>query len=136
MEATFDAISEEISRSVTRPFGRRQLGCRLDVRSTVVAVDLELGLNNAVFIRGHGGGLSWGRGQPLIYFGHGRWIWSASPCEERIEFGLLLDDQVWARGEKIVLDPGRTIEVTADFEWPEIPRVAMDSSDVRTRRSG
>jgi len=136
MEATYDAISEGISRSVTRRFEPGQPRCRLDIRSTVVAFDLELGLNNAVFIRGQGGGLRWHRGQPLIYIGHGRWIWSACPCEERIEFGLLLDDQVWARGETTVLHPGGTVEITADFEWPEIPRVAMDSSDVRAHRSG
>ena len=88
-----------------------------------VVVDLELGTNDAVFIRGKGGGLSWDRGQPLTCVGSGTWAWSPRSAD-KLEFQLLLNDEVWARGEKVILEPGRTIEITPDFEWPEIPRTA------------
>jgi hypothetical protein len=134
METKFDEPARETDRSVTQQGAPKKFDCRLPPCSTVVAVDLELGPNNSVFIRGQGCGLRWDRGQPLTCLGPWRWIWSAGPSEERVEFGLLLNDQVWARGEKIVLDPGHTIEITPDFEWPEIPKVASDSIDVRVRR--
>ena len=127
METMINELVTEMGRPITEGGGSMKFGRDLDVPSAVVVADVELGSNNVVFIRGHGCGLSWDRGQPLTCLGPRRWIWSAGPSEERVEFGLLLDDQVWARGEKIVLDPGRTIEITPDFEWPEIPKVAADS---------
>jgi hypothetical protein len=126
METGFDEPTEEMGRPAAGHTPPKKLRCRPAVRSTVVAVELDLGANNAIFIRGQGCELRWDQGEPLTRVGPRRWIWSAESCGERVEFGLLLDDQVWARGGKIVLDPGRTIEITPDFEWPEIPKVAND----------
>jgi hypothetical protein len=39
-------------------------------------------------------------------------------------FGLLLDDQIWAKGEQLILAPGNRLEVRPDFDWPEIPQIA------------
>jgi hypothetical protein len=129
MESAFNELAKENGKAVTQGRALEEFAHAPGLRSTVVAVDLELGANNAVFIRGKGCGLRWDRGQPLTCLGPKRWIWSAGPSDERVEFGLLLDDEVWARGEKMVLDPGRTIEITPDFEWPEIPRVATDCKE-------
>ena len=127
MESTFNELAKENGRAVTQDGALEKLIHGPASSCTVVAVDLELGANNAVFIRGKGCGLRWDRGQPLTCLGPGRWVWSAGPSQESVEFGLLLDDEVWARGEKIVLAPGRSVAITPDFEWPEIPKVAADS---------
>jgi hypothetical protein len=129
MGSTLNDLSKENDRADTQGGPLERFARGPASSCTVVAVDLELGANNAVFIRGKGCGLRWDRGQPLTCLGPRRWVWSAGPSEERVEFGLLLDDQVWARGEKMVLDPGRSIEITPDFEWPEIPKVATDSKE-------
>jgi len=129
MESTLNELAKENGRAIKQGGALEEFACGPGASCTVVAVDLELGANNAVFIRGKGCGLRWDRGQPLTCLGSRRWVWSAGPSEERVEFGLLLNDQVWARGDKIVLDPGRSIEITPDFEWPEIPRVAAASID-------
>jgi hypothetical protein len=123
METQLDELTLEIGQIAAAGGAVEKIGFGLELHSTVVAA-LELGANNAVFIRGRGCGLRWDRGQPLTRLGPRRWVWTADPCEERIEFWLLLDDQVWARGKTSVLDPGCTIEIAPDFEWPEIPKVA------------
>ena len=127
MESTFNELAQENGRAINQGGALEKFAHGPASSCTVVAVDLELGANNAVFIRGKGCGLRWDRGQPLTCLGPRRWVWSAGPSEEGVEFGLLLNDQVWARGDKIVLDPGRSIEITPDFEWPEMPRVAPPS---------
>src|SRR5690348_2813088 len=98
---------------------RRLVGC------VVTAVHLELGADNALFIRGQGGGLSWAQGQPFTQLGNETWIWSVEPSAERLEFQVLLNDEVWERGPAHILEPGTSIQLTPDFEWPEIPRTAL-----------
>ena len=111
-----------------RPAVASQRGCeRADkpiAQTTVVAANVELGQGASLFIRGQGGNLRWDRGRPLTCIGPRRWVWSASGVKERVEFQLLLNDQVWARGENLVLGAGEKIEVAPDFEWPEIPRTS------------
>jgi hypothetical protein len=93
-------------------------------RPTVVAFDLDIGSTNAVFIRGNGAGLRWDKGEPLARVGPRTWVWSAGRSQDRVEFQLLLNDEIWARGETQILEPGSIIEVTPDFEWPEIPKIS------------
>ena len=110
-------------------WGRKNARCsRRSVRRVVKAVHLELGADNALFIRGHGGGLSWDQGQPFSQLGKGTWIWSAEASAERLEFQLLLNDEVWERGPAHILEPGTSIQLTPDFEWPEIPRTVLPRS--------
>ncbi|HWX19813.1 MAG TPA: hypothetical protein VN578_07895 [Candidatus Binatia bacterium] len=90
----------------------------------LIAAKVELGPGHAVFIRGEGGGPSWHRGLPLDCIAPGSWIWFATGLAEKIVFQLLLNDAIWARGDKLVLEPGNRLELAPDFEWPEIPRTA------------
>lgn len=99
--------------------------------STVISANLELGEGNAVFIRGAGAGLRWDVGQKLDCVGPKTWVWSVQASREIIEFQLLLNDEVWEKGEARVLEPGNSIELTPDFEWPEIPRISLPKANVR-----
>ena len=92
-------------------------------RPAAIMVNLAVGPDDALFIRGRGGGLSWNKGQPLASVHPTRWVWSATAAG-LIEFQLLLNDQVWERGAIHMVAPGAALELTPDFEWPEIPRVA------------
>ena len=106
--------------------GGRRFRQRLPVfqDSAVTVVNLELGAHDKVFIRGEGAGLRWDQGQPLKCAGPGTWIWSpaAASAAEKLEFQLLLNDEVWARGGPVVVEAGGSVEVTPDFEWPDIPK--------------
>lgn len=82
---------------------------------TVVEAKIDVGLGNALFIRGQGNGLSWDKGQPLNCLDASKWIWQAAPAQEKIVFKLLVNDVIWAKGEDIVVEAGRKIQVAPGF---------------------
>jgi hypothetical protein len=81
----------------------------------VVEARIDVGLGNALFIRGQGDGLTWDKGQRLECIGAGTWIWKTVQARERIVFKLLLNDMLWAQGEDLVLEAGRRLEVVPSF---------------------
>src|SRR4030095_2698721 len=83
--------------------------------ATTVAAKIDVGFGNALFIRGQGPGLSWDRGTPLNCRDDSIWVWSADKAKEKIEFKLLLNDQVWAQGENVTIAAGEKIEVVPRF---------------------
>ena len=93
--------------------------------SRVAVVNLELGANSFLAIRGSGAGLTWAKGQALTRVDPKTWVWSTEASIHQIEFQLLLNDEVWERGDTHILEPGNSIELTPDFEWPEIPRTSL-----------
>ena len=109
------------AESAVRPLQKRRTGL---APCSVAAVNLELGSHNSLFIRGKGGGLSWTKGQALTCIDPTTWIWSTRTPSEKVEFQLVLNDEVWEKGDTHVLEPGASIEFTPDFEWPEIPRIS------------
>jgi hypothetical protein len=113
----------ERCHSEPAPWGFRKSSA-LSPDSTVLAVNLDLGQNNALFIRGEGGGLRWDKGQLLTYIDPKTWVWSTRSANDKLEFQFLLNDEVWEKGEAHILQPSTSIELTPDFEWPEIPRVS------------
>jgi len=131
------------SREVGFPLTRRADGVEvrrsceslqgLSGRTTIV-VHLELGTNNALFVRGRGGVLSWDSGQPLLQLERGTWVWSTDFCTDPVEFQLLLNDTIWERNQPRFLEPGHTIRISPDFEWPEMPRVSSPPNPLQTIR--
>ena len=82
---------------------------------TVVAAKIDVGLGNRLFIRGQGDGLSWLQGVPLNCIDGTTWVWSTREAREKVVFKLLLNDQVWAKGEDVVVEAGRKIDVVPFF---------------------
>lgn len=82
---------------------------------TVVAAKIDVGLGNRLFIRGQGDELSWFQGVPLNCVDATTWVWSTREAREKVVFKLLLNDQVWAKGEDIVVEAGRKIDVVPFF---------------------
>lgn len=82
---------------------------------TMVAVKADVGFGNAIFIRGQGLGLTWDRGLPLNCVDSSTWIWSAQNVNGKAEFKLLINDQIWSKGENLRLTPGEKIEIAPSF---------------------
>ncbi len=82
---------------------------------TEVAAKIDVGFGNQLYIRGQGGGLSWDRGMPLQCASASTWIWFSERTKGPITFKLLLNDQVWANGEDLVVAAGQRIETVPQF---------------------
>ncbi len=82
---------------------------------TIVEAKLDVGLGNALYIRGQGDGLSWDKGQPLSPGFGGSWIWKTGKAKGRVLFTLLLNDRIWAKGKHVGVEAGKMIEVVPVF---------------------
>ena len=82
---------------------------------TVVEAKVDVGFGNALFIRVQGAGLSWEKGQPLNCINGTTWVWSSEEAQGEAVFKLLLNDQVWAQGSDLVVEPGKMIAVAPAF---------------------
>jgi hypothetical protein len=82
---------------------------------TAVQAKTDVGFGNSLFIRGQGDGLSWDKGLPLTCIDGSAWVWSTKQAKANVVFKLLLNDQVWAKGEDLVVEAGRTIEIVPVF---------------------
>ncbi len=82
---------------------------------TIIEAKLDVGFGNSVFIRGEGGGLSWDKGTPLQCRDASSWLWSSGESNDQIVFKLLLNDKLWAKGEDLIAEAGKRIEVVPNF---------------------
>ena len=80
-----------------------------------VTIKYDVGFNNALYIRGHGGGLSWEKGVPLKNIGPDEWVWEPSQTFNDCEFKVLINDQYYEGGENHHLAGGATIQYTPSF---------------------
>jgi hypothetical protein len=59
--------------------------------------------------------LSWEKGLPLNCIDGSAWVWSTRRAKGKVVFKLLLNDQLWAKGEDVVVEAGKEIEVVPVF---------------------
>lgn len=80
----------------------------------VIEAKIDVGFGNNLFVRGQGAGLSWERGVQLENVDSKTWR-LAVPASDKLQFKLLLNDSVWAKGEDMVAAPGKKVEVVPAF---------------------
>jgi hypothetical protein len=81
---------------------------------TTIDVKLDVGFGNAVYLRGHGGGLTWERGVPLSCVDGKTWRWSGT-VKDPITFKPLINDKIWSAGTDLTVKPGQKLEVKPIF---------------------
>ena len=81
----------------------------------MIEAKIDVGFGNSLFIRGQGADLSWEKGLPLNCADGSTWAWSTKEARDKVVFKLLLNDQTWARGEDVVLEPGKKIQIVPAF---------------------
>lgn len=84
-------------------------------QTTIIQAKTDVGFGNSLFIRGQGDGLSWDKGLPLSCIDGSAWVWFTKLAKGKVVFKLLLNDQVWAQGEDVVVEAGKKIEVVPVF---------------------
>ena len=109
------SLEEPIRRNPASAKGSSSRNTAPAEQVTVVEAKIDVGLGNLLFIRGQGDGLSWFEGVPLNCVDATTWVWSTRQARGKVVFKLLLNDQVWAKGEDVVVEAGRKIEVVPFF---------------------
>jgi hypothetical protein len=79
-----------------------------------IEAKIDVGFGNNLFLRGQGEGLSWDRGIPLENVDSKTWRLTV-PAKDKVQFKLLINDAVWAKGEDLVAVPGKKVEITPAF---------------------
>jgi hypothetical protein len=75
-----------------------------------------IGIGNKLYVRGDGPGLSWEKGVPLQFVSIGKWRWETPDATAPVTVKLYKNDQQeCAALGPVTLEPGRQLEVTADF---------------------
>ena len=82
--------------------------------TTTIEAKIDVGFGNQLFVRGQGEGLSWDRGIPLENVDSKTWRLIV-PAKDKLQFKLLINDTVWAKGEDVVVTPGKRVELVPAF---------------------
>jgi len=85
-----------------------------DQTRTIIA-QVDVGWGNSVYMRGEGGGLSWGAGVPMFCAGDDRWVWCCHADQAPKQFKFLRNDQDWALGENEVMSGAEIIVCSPKF---------------------
>jgi hypothetical protein len=81
---------------------------------TTIEVKMDVGMGNALYLRGQGSGLTWEHGVPLACVDGKTWRWSQTVAGP-ITFKVLLNDKVWSAGNDLVVAPGQKLEISPSF---------------------
>jgi len=79
-----------------------------------IEAKIDVGFGNNLFVRGQGSGLSWDHGIPLECVDSQTWRLIV-PAKDKVQFKLLINDSVWAKGEDVVVTPGKRVELVPAF---------------------
>ncbi len=82
--------------------------------NTTIEAKIDVGFGNRLFLRGQGEGLSWDHGIPLECVDSQTWRLIV-PAKDKLQFKLLINDSVWAKGEDVVVPPGKRVELVPAF---------------------
>lgn len=85
------------------------------MKTTKVTVKYDVGFNNAIYIRGEGGDLSWKKGKALKNTGSDIWVWETDKPFNVLEFKVLINDERYESGENHRLEGGGNIQYTPSF---------------------
>ncbi|MFW5883589.1 MAG: hypothetical protein ACOCVG_04400 [Verrucomicrobiota bacterium] len=90
---------------------------RIPAGHLALVAECLVGIGNRLFIRGDGPGLSWSKGVPLDFVEIGKWRWvSQAKAEEPAKVRIFLNDETPARGDTLILQPGKPIGVRPKFD--------------------
>nr|ABZ08466.1 hypothetical protein ALOHA_HF4000APKG3D20ctg1g14 [uncultured marine microorganism HF4000_APKG3D20] len=84
-------------------------------QSDVVVAKFIRGIDNDIFIRGEGPGLSWEEGVSMTFVKVGESSWSPSDKSVPIVVQLFKNDEEPDANGKIELEPGEKVEISPDF---------------------
>jgi hypothetical protein len=84
-------------------------------KTATIEAKVDVGFGNTLYLRGEGiKGADWNHGVPLKNVDSSTWQWTGE-AEEKAKIKLLINDSVWAKGEDLVIAPGKKVQVSPSF---------------------
>ena len=86
------------------------------VKTSIIA-RVDVGFGNQLYIRGAGAGLSWEKGLPLENVSAYEWAFATTKAKSDVVFKFLINDELWAEGDNIIVAKGATSISSPVFTW-------------------
>ena len=77
------------------------------VKTSIIA-RVDVGFGNQLYVRGTGAGLSWEKGLPLENVSAYEWTFATTKAKSDVTFKFLINDELWAEGDNIIVAKGAT----------------------------
>ena len=75
---------------------------------TSIIARVDVGFGNQLYIRGTGADLSWEKGLPLVNVSAYEWAFATTKAKSDVVFKFLINDELWAEGDNIIVAKGAT----------------------------
>ena len=84
---------------------------------TSITARVDVGFGNQLYIRGAGAGLSWEKGLQLENVSAYEWTFATTKAKSDVTFKFLINDELWAEGDNIIVAEGATSISSPVFTW-------------------
>ena len=86
------------------------------VKISIIA-RVDVGFGNQLYIRGAGADLSWEKGLQLENVSSYEWAFATTKAKSDVAFKFLINDELWAEGDNIIVAEGATSISSPVFAW-------------------
>ena len=87
------------------------------VVKTSITARVDVGFGNQLYIRGAGADLSWEKGLQLENVSAYEWTFATTKAKSDVTFKFLINDELWAEGDNIIVAEGATSISSPVFTW-------------------
>jgi hypothetical protein len=84
---------------------------------TSIIARVDVGFGNQLYIRGAGADLSWEKGLQLENVSAYEWAFATTKAKSDVTFKFLINDELWAEGDNIIVAEGATSISSPVFTW-------------------
>ena len=84
---------------------------------TSIIARVDVGFGNQLYVRGTGADLSWEKGLQLENVSSYEWAFATTKAKSDVAFKFLINDELWAEGDNIIVAEGATSISSPVFTW-------------------
>ena len=84
---------------------------------TSIIARVDVGFGNQLYVRGTGADLSWEKGLQLENVSSYEWAFATTKATSDVAFKFLINDELWAEGDNIIVAEGATSISSPVFTW-------------------
>ena len=86
------------------------------IKTSIIA-RVDVGFGNQLYIRGTGADLSWEKGLQLENVSSYEWAFATTKAKSDVTFKFLINDELWAEGDNVIVAEGATSISSPVFAW-------------------